>query len=177
MSIYCLLAGRQRIYSARTVPQQAECTCQARPSQVLVRCTLAGLTANLLLNALTWHDLTWLVPDCKPAFECPDVARLDLACSAARWCGSWTGPTDPTRKVGGSQWLPDSMLGAGSPPDAAIAVGWLGRTMIIVPSQNLVVVTLGSSWGSGIHCDGGQVRPWLLPTMSILRAYCLLAGR
>ena len=45
------------------------------------------------------------------------------------------------------------------------------HTMIIVPSRNLVAVTLGSSWGSGIHCDGGQVRPWL-PTMSILLPPC-----
>jgi CubicO group peptidase (beta-lactamase class C family) len=92
--------------------------------------------------------LTWL--NAPPR---PDQAE----CCAARWCGSWTGPTDPTGRVSpGSQWLPDSMLGSGSPPDAAIAVGWLGRTMIIVPSRNLVAVTLGSSWGSGLHCDGGQ---------------------
>eukprot|EP01052_Picozoa_sp_SAG31_P007687 SAG31_NODE_370_length_16651_cov_3.511056_14_plen_74_part_00 len=48
--------------------------------------------------------------------------------------------------------------------NAAIAVGWLGRTMIVIPEQEMVLVTFGSTWGSGPDCDSGSgicVGPWL----------------
>ena len=70
-------------------------------------------------------------------------------CCSAQWCSRWTGPVS-------SQYLPDPMLGKGTPGDAGIAVGWLGRTMVIIPSRNLVFVTLGSTWGAGQNCDNGK---------------------
>jgi CubicO group peptidase (beta-lactamase class C family) len=84
--------------------------------------------------------LTWL--------NTPPTQGMADCCNAA-WCDSWAGPQS-------SGFLNHSMLGEGSPGDAAIAVGWLGRYFIVIPSRQLVVVSMGATWGSSLDCAEGN---------------------
>ena len=79
--------------------------------------------------------LTWLNQPPRP----PATAE----CCRSRWCAPRFGPDH----------LTGSILGAGTPPDLAIAFGWLGMYMFASPSSGLVVVTFGRSYGSSSSCS------------------------
>eukprot|EP01047_Picozoa_sp_COSAG01_P008783 COSAG01_NODE_351_length_18449_cov_34.646886_10_plen_557_part_00 len=38
------------------------------------------------------------------------------------------------------------------PANVGVGMGWLGQYMFVVPDENLVVVSLGESWGSSLQC-------------------------
>eukprot|EP00930_Biecheleria_cincta_P013079 TRINITY_DN11845_c0_g1_i2.p1 TRINITY_DN11845_c0_g1~~TRINITY_DN11845_c0_g1_i2.p1 ORF type:complete len:962 (+),score=129.73 TRINITY_DN11845_c0_g1_i2:45-2888(+) len=81
--------------------------------------------------------LTWLNHQPEPGSP---------PCCAARW-----GP--PSTCSG--KLLSTSLLDVG-PHDMGLGIGWLGKYMFVVPSQNLSVVSFGSTWGSSLQCPLGH---------------------
>ena len=42
------------------------------------------------------------------------------------------------------------------PTNVGLGMGWLGQYMYILPTERLVVVTLGETWGESLQCDGDK---------------------
>jgi len=100
-------------------------------------------------RAFTYGLLTWLNAKRDPAVSPP--------CCAPRW-----GP----KSTCSGNVITDSLLGDGmangalhAPHDVAMAMGWLGQYMFIVPSRNVTIASLGASWGSSTQCPIGNAKP------------------
>ena len=46
-----------------------------------------------------------------------------------------------------------------APHDVALAMGWLGQYLYIIPSRNMSIVSLGATWGSSLQCPLGNALP------------------
>jgi hypothetical protein len=53
----------------------------------------------------------------------------------------------------GDDLLPAAAAAAFAPADMAISVGNMAKYMLVLPSARMVVVSMGSSWGSSAACD------------------------
>lgn len=77
-----------------------------------------------------------------------------VACCAPRW--------GPDSTCSGSR-LEGPLLGddivEGPSELVAMAMGWIGKYLYVVPSRNLTIVSMGSTWGASLQCRVGATRP------------------
>lgn len=103
------------------------------------------VTPQFPVRGFTYGLLTWLNARRDPKVSPP--------CCAPRW--------GPAATCSGRK-IDLSILGDGianlAPSDVAMAMGWLGQYMYIVPSRNLTIASLGASWGSSQQCPLGNAK-------------------
>eukprot|EP01052_Picozoa_sp_SAG31_P055833 SAG31_NODE_15642_length_745_cov_0.797214_1_plen_203_part_10 len=90
--------------------------------------------------------------------------RPAASCCAPRWGAkaSCTGKHlrrsilgDDLMAAGGDgAALPSDLLPPVLPTDVGLGMGWLGQYTYVLPSEGLLVVSLGASWGESLQCRG-----------------------
>lgn len=109
----------------------------------------AMLTPQFPARGFSYGLLTWLNAPRDPA--------VSPACCAPRW-----GPKQTcSNKRLTTSLLGDDLAGVAdiAPPDVGVGMGWLGQYLYIVPSTNVSITTMGSSWGSSLQCPLGNALP------------------
>ena len=150
---FCSVARRSRPFAsviARGTQRAIWVGPLARADLVCVRrslCRIWGfrLTPQFPARGFSYGLLTWLNAPRDPA--------VSPACCAPRW-----GP----KQTCSNKRLTTSLLGddlAGvtdiAPPDVGVGMGWLGQYLYIVPSTNVSITTMGSSWVLGPGAPAG----------------------
>jgi CubicO group peptidase (beta-lactamase class C family) len=100
-------------------------------------------TASANYGLLTWlpgaKPTSPLVQCCNSRFQCPDVALDEFM------------PLG-TSMIGAAGEYESEMPSAALADELAMGLGWLGKWMLLIPSENVTVVTLGNTWGSTVAC-------------------------
>ena len=85
-----------------------------------------------------------------------------IKCCAPRWGDAQCSGKQLLKSIIG-----DDVAATGAPPppdllppllptDVGVGMGWLGQYMYVLPSERLVVVSLGESWGESVQCNGDK---------------------
>ena len=65
-------------------------------------------------------------------------------------------PLSPPQRIGAAAAADIGDVMGTLPANVGVGMGWLGQYMFILPDEDLVVVSLGESWGSSLQCDGSK---------------------
>ena len=96
------------------------------------------LKAHYPNAAANYGLLTWL--------NSPAIPGVTKECCMPRWCNE-SGP------LIGSMIGEDYTTEQIAPVDTAVALGYLGRHMYVIPSRNMTVVSFANAWGTSSTCD------------------------
>ena len=91
--------------------------------------------------ASNYGFLTWLN---LPA------AKVGTTCCAPRW--GYENGCNEGYEMSGSI-IGDDLKDLGAPWTLQMAIGWLGKYIMVLPDRNITVVSVGNTWGSSKKCD------------------------
>jgi len=115
------------------------------------------ITGNVYASALDWSRVAQLFLDDGVV----DGDRL----WPRGWRDSLTEPAEAAGFYGGQVWLNRAGAMPDVPPDAYYFLGWLGQLVIIVPSQDLIVVRLGFTDNGGLMAFANELVSRIIATL------------
>lgn len=137
-------------------------------------CREMARVGQLILNKGKWLDSSnkpydMLSADFVHKWTTPQYPKIDSSYGFLTWLNTkpsavkCCAPRWGYRKYCKGNHLDTSIIGddvedaltMNCPYDVSVALGWLGKYLITIPSRNMVVVTMGESWGSSSKCDAG----------------------